>query len=312
MNGDLQMNVASAAEVPAPRQHRLGSVLRWLLLIGNGLLGAITAFYCSLITTPWLQYDWWPLLQVAISLLSVAPLMLACVVAAWGPWRWTRRCLIVPSAIVAWACCSAAAQLSGDRETHVSELLSQFFRFATVFVTTSLCLVMIGSLMRLRLGPSFLRPVRVTILGLMGATTVVSVLVTVNGYVDHWAYQHTASKVTSYSPYDSDQLTPQFFLQQAMLQVLIFAPCVALFIAFSAASGYRWSARLLVTALPIGFAGYNFYTADWNANVFPRSTVWIPIIAPAMLIPIAYWIGGTVFLLDRSGWPIHQGSIGKR
>lgn len=278
-----------------------GRAMRWFVLIANALLVVVAAVgYRALFREYSIQTEWISAVQSGLEALGAAPLMVVCLIAAWGPWSPAKRAAFL---LVAVAATVAAVQVvdayvgAPRPRVHAWMWLSQaYLMYLTLIASGCICLACIGSLLRLRLGPAGLPPVRMTILGLMGATAILGILIALKGRIDLWTYE-TFLLQPHMSPQSPDP--EQMYTVQAMFTVMWGGPAVALFASLSAASCFRWSARIIVVLFSVGVGALQYRLASWAPGF-----EWTSVAFAASPLLLSLWVAGSIALLDRSGWKL--------
>ena len=287
--------------------------LRWMVLVANLLIPvlafATAAFYSD-------DLDFFSPSSFSIfsfyvpffaSFTTIAPALFACTVVAWGPWRPIVRCVVFAVAMAAISICML---LTYSKSAFVGSItfasaVTAFFALVSVFVSATLVLVWIGSLLRLRIGPPHREPVRVSIIGLMCATAVLGALIVVKGRVDQWRHQELMIEYDEFDEYESlvtgditDDSSEQQFQVDALWQVMMFGPILGLCIAICAASYCRWLPRIAVVLMALG--------VPLISNIVVDSDMVFVTFAIVILIFFGFWTAFCIYMLKLSGWPLSR------
>ncbi len=242
----------------------------------------------------------------ALQVLYLAPVLLAVPLAAWGPWpAWQRGVLYLGVIIAASLVRSMFAYGFGRPGTSggISALT-----FATSWLVTTvpavLLLALLGSFLRLRIGPVGMPPIRLTIVSMMLATMVLGVLITAATASEQVVrYQRTGN-------YDSSRTPTQRL--EVLTQAAIAGPVIAVLLGCVVAASYFWWARVLTLVIIGVYFGFMFYAVFQSAPQFPGvpySFVWVYIGFLMGVALTAIWIAGNIRLLQRSGWPCSRRNL---
>ena len=281
------------------------------MILAASLLWSLANAYASsaLFTANTIQTDRTVLMQSGFEALSLAPLMVACAVAAWGPWPPVARAvlLMVAVAVAVAIIHFAQGQDFVERLPRVTEVLWISQDYLSVFhvvASSSVCLWILGSMLQIRLGPAELGPTRMTILGMMAATAILGLLIVVTATVDLKMHQAIFSQ-PHMSP--SSPNPEPMYMSRALLSVLIGGPLIALYIGLCAAARSRWSARIILVLLPIALGLLHFrLTQD---TVTPSGT---SLVGAMMILVFGGWVAGSFWMLDRSGWKLSRRQASER
>jgi hypothetical protein len=295
-----------------PSRHS-GLATRVTLLILNVILclGCLLAANIDSAEIPYLGQTTEMVLQIAPAVLLFGVMLTAATLAAWGPWHFALRAVLLVSAILLVAAAEVIFEYAFSSYmvsyTDKSVLyLYHVFNWMCMVGPAALCMAMVGSLRRLRIGPPNLPPIRVTILGIMLSTAIVGGLISGTIAVDTAflaAQIESLSMPEDYNP--SDQVR-----NQTIMQVVIGGPLICLFACCAAAAAFHWVARLMIVVIPI-FLGFFMYAMSALSGIPAGFEVTLRIVAASctlILILAAAWVAFSVYLLDRSGWKLSRRS----
>jgi hypothetical protein len=234
----------------------------------------------------------------ALQMWHLSPLLVAVPLAAWGPWPAWQRGVLYFGVVVA-ASLVRPAFAHGFGVTGTSGGLDAL-EFATSWLVTTvpavLLLALLGSFLRLRIGPPRLPPLRLTIVSMMVATTALGVLVTLATASQQVVrYQRTGE----YGASASERL-------EILAQAAIAGSVTAVVLGCVVAASYFWWARLLTLVIIGVYFGFMFYAVFRSAPQFPGvpySFVWVYVGFLVGVALTAIWMVLNIRLLERSGWP---------
>jgi hypothetical protein len=267
-----------------------------LYLFGLGMVTGVVGYGVPLDAGPVVKST-----MGALQMWHLSPLLIAVPLAAWGPWpAWQRGVLYVGVVLAAslvrpmFAYGFGTAGRSGGFDV---------LEFVTPWLVTTVpavfLLALVGSFLRLRIGPLGMPPVRLTIVSMMIATTVLGVLVTAATASEQVVrYQRTGDYHTS--PTASQRL-------EVLAQAAIAGPVIAVVLGCVVAASYFWWARLLTLVIIGVYFGFMFYAVSQSAPQFPGipySFLWIYVGFLIGVVMTAMWMVLNIRLLERSGWPL--------
>lgn len=254
----------------------------------------------------------WTFLQMLAQVVHFAPLLLASVLAAWGPWRpWIRGLAyagIVMTAIgirQRFGSDIIVAGIGGDQG--LVSWLNESMSWFSVMVPAVFCLALAGSWLRLRIGPPTAPPVRVTILAVLIATAIVGVMMSGMSAVEEIYLRMNSELVDLDAEYSVYETSMEARRESRMWQTAVTGPLCAVLLGCLVAASYQWWARCVLAALITAYAGAGWYMTMQAAPQFPAGQFNILAIVYGSLITgvvfTCLWIALCVRQLGRSGWP---------
>ncbi len=299
-------SVRAEFDEPAPTG---GKRLRIILLIANLALVVI----CHMVAAAVMQrpfgisqpHSLQTFLIGICQFLQIAPLLVATVLLAWGPWRPIVRATLYLLAVVGFMGLLQAWNLDFDlprisASAGMVDLVNSVFSWLVVMVPAAFCLVLVGSWLRLRIGPPQHEPIRVTILAVMIATGLLGIVITGKNASSLASFSSTVDGGAGPSTRSDNRA-------RVLMQAAIAGPIVAVVLGCIVAAAYRWWARLVVLAMIGGYGGLACYMAMQSAPQFPRGQPNILfLLYSGLLLGIAggcLWIVLNIRCLDQSGWP---------
>lgn len=242
----------------------------------------------------------------ALQMWHLSPLLLAVPLAAWGPWPAWKRGVLYLGVVIAASVVGLILERSLGPTGMSGGLRSA--EFTTSWLVTTVpaifLLALVGSFLRLRIGPRELPPVRLTIVSMMMATAVLGALVTV-ATASRQEVRNQRTRTYQATPSSSQRL-------EILVQAAVAGPLVAVVLGCVVASSFYWWARLLVLVIVAVYFGFMFYAVFRSAPQFPGvpySLVWI---YAGFLIGIALtaiWMVVNIRWLERSGWPCSRRNL---
>ena len=237
--------------------------------------------------------------------------MLATVLAAWGPWRpWIRGALYLLTVVVAVGMKQVFA-LNLARIQHasglmVAETLNELSEWFVVMVPAIFTLVLVGSWLRVRIGPPGLPPVRLSILSVMIATAVLGIVMSASIAANEFLLGDFFTDGHSSARLERKRV-------QVLMQAAVAGPIVGLVLALVVASAFRWWARFLLVVLLGVYGGLMIYFAMQSAPQFPGNPPNILfVIYGGMLAGVLILLASVIVcirLLARSGWPCSRRNL---
>ncbi len=245
----------------------------------------------------------------ALQMWHLAPLLLTLPLAAWGPWpAWQRGLFFVGLIIAAALVRSTLADNLGAPRISGGVRIAEFSTaWLVIMVPAVLSLALVGSFLRLRIGPPELPPIRLTILSMMIATAVLGVLVTVAAA--------TRQAVSNQSTREYDASTTASERLDVLAEATIAGPFVAVLLGCVVASTYYWWARLLLLVIIGGYFVSMLYAVFRSAPQFPGmpySFAWVYVGSLIGVAITVIWMVVTIRLLERSGWPCSRRNLTAR
>lgn len=289
-----------------------GRRLRLAVLVVNvvicvGCLAFQSMSRSGRLMTLWADPTWMIVMQVVPTVLLLGPLVLMTTLAAWGPWRPVVRILIPIVASVVVAGAQQAFDVAFLSWYVFSELwdlwrfLNQMSNWLCVLGAAALGLAMIGSVIRVRIGPPELGPIRVTIFSILLSTALIGVLISGKTMIDtaFWSAQ-LADMSTSPELGRPDEIARS----QVVSQIVIGAPLVCVFACCCAAAAFYWYARIAILASTLCVTTIIYVTTSTSgppAGMQPSMSLVVGSIGMTLVLA-GIWIAISVRLLHRSGW----------